>query len=78
MDDNLPVADGEVRKKDKDEEPDEAEKALVTRWTNIIESLESDHKEHFEVIDSNRKRVWGDLNKEDDAGTVRINVTRSQ
>ena len=77
MHDNLPVADGEVRKKDKDEEPDEAEKALVTRWTNIIESLESDHKEHFEVIDSNRKRVWGDLHKEDDAGTVRVNVAHS-
>jgi len=61
-------------KADDETELTDAEKEVVKSWTKIIEGLESDHEDHHKVIDENRKKVWGDLHKEEDAGTVRVNI----
>ncbi len=72
--DTIPQEVGAQSKADDEPEITEAEKQIVKDWTKIIEDLETDHTDHHKVIDENRSRVWGDLHKEEDAGTMRVNI----
>jgi len=70
-------ADSEQKRSDDEQDVSKGEELLVKHWTDVIDNLEDMHKDHFKVIENNRKIVIGNKHRKEDKGTIRVNISHS-